>query len=167
LYTSLIRSNDRLITKSVAQTSKQKDGPEVRRLIVSFALKKKADDEKSAIGRFVHLTHENADFNTDYKGDKNTSEVNISIYKNCTADVDALNSTYIPAEKSNTDLSSANFGMLLDSSYLSYQFRTGFSVGCVYIAKRFTGILEFTLDALYDCQNSHDLNITSAISKFI
>ena len=75
------------------------------RLIASFALEKKAGDEQSAIGRFVHLTHENADFNTDYKGDKNTSGVNIGIYKVYTADVDALNSTYISAGISNTDLS--------------------------------------------------------------
>ena len=166
LYTPLIRSNDRLITKIAAQTSKQKDGPEARRLIASFALEKKAGDEQSAIGRFVHLTHENADFNTDYKGDKNTSGVNIGIYKVYTADVDALNSTYISAGISNTDLSLEKSGMLLDSSYLSYQFQTGFSVGRVYIAKRFTGMLEFTLDALYDYQIGHDLNITSGISKF-
>ena len=166
LYTPLIRSNDRLITKIAAQTSKQKDGPEARRLIASFALEKKAGDDQSAIGRFVHVTHENADFNTDYKGDKNTSGVNIGIYKVYTADVDALNSTYISAGISNTDLSLEKSGMLLDSSYLSYQFQTGFSVGRVYIAKRFTGMLEFTLDALYDYQIGHDLNITSGISKF-
>ena len=166
LYTPLIRSNDRLITKIAAQTSKQKNGPEARRLIASFALEKKASDEQSAIGRFVHLTHENADFNTEYKGDKNTSGVNIGIYKVYTADVDVLNSAYFSAGISNTDLSLTKSGMLLDSSYLSYQFQTGFSVGRVYKAKRFAGILEFSIDALYDYQNGHDLNITYGISKF-
>ncbi|MDC1135690.1 Calx-beta domain-containing protein, partial [Alphaproteobacteria bacterium] len=166
LYTPLIRSNDRLITKIAAQTSKQKNGPEARRLIASFALEKKASDEQSAIGRFVHLTHENADFNTEYKGDKNTSGVNIGIYKVYTADVDVLNSAYFSAGISNTDLSLTKSGMLLDSTYLSYQFQTGFSVGRVYKAKRFAGILEFSIDALYDYQNGHDLNITYGISKF-
>ena len=166
LYTPLIRSSDRLITKIAAQTSQQKNGPEARRLIASFALEKKAKDEQSAIGRFVHLTHENADFNTDYKGDKNTSGVNIGIYKVYTADVDVLNSAYFSAGISNTDLSLVKSGMLLDSSYLSYQFQTGFSVGRVYKTKRFAGILEFSIDALYDYQNGHDLNITYGISKF-
>ena len=56
--------------------------------------------------------------------------------------------------------------MLLDSSYLSYQFQTGFTAGRVYKRKGFTGSLELSIDALYDYQSGHDLNITDGISKF-
>ena len=166
LYTPLVRNSDRLITKIAAQTSKQKNGPEARRLIASFALEKQAADEQSAAGKFVHLTHEKADFNTDYKGDKKTNSVNIGVYKVYTADVDVMNSVYFSAGIGNTDLSLKKDGMLLDSSYLSYQFQTGFSVGHMHKAKGFLGILEFSVDGLYDYQTGHQLNITSGLSKF-
>ncbi len=166
LYTPLVRNSDRLITKIAAQTSKQKNGPEARRLIASFALERQADDEQSAIGKFIHLTHEKADFNTEYKGDKNTDSVNIGIYKVYTADVDVMNSMYFSAGIGNTDLSLKRDGMLMDSSYLSYQFQTGFSVGRMHKSKGFLGVFEFSVDGLYDYQTGHQLNITSGLSKF-
>jgi len=166
LYTPIVRSNDRLITKIAAQTSKQKNGPEARRLVASIALEKQAGDEQSALGRFIHLTHENADFNTSYKGDKNTSAVNLGIYKVYTVDADMMNSIYFSAGIGDTDLSLTKDGMLMESSYLSYQFQTGFSAGRVYKSKNFMGMVEFSIDGLYDYQTGHQLNITSGLNRF-
>ena len=166
LYTPLVRNSDRLITKIAAQASKQKNGPEARRFIASFALERQANDDQSAIGKFIHLTHEKADFNTEYKGNKNTDSVNIGIYKVYAADVDVMKSLYFSAGVGNTDLSLKRDGMLLDSSYLSYQFQTGFSAGTIHKAKGFLGVFEFSIDGLYDYQTGHQLNITSGLSKF-
>jgi len=166
LNTPIVRSSDRLITKIAAQTSKQKNGPEARRLVASFALEKQAGDEQSAVGRFIHLSHENADFNTSYKGKKNSSAVNLGIYKVYTVDENLMNSLYFSAGIGDTDLSLTKDGMLMESSYLSYQFQTGFSAGRVHKSKNFVGMIEFSIDGLYDYQTGHQLNITSGLNRY-
>ena len=162
----LIKTDKRLISKFSIQSSKQKDGPAARRLIASAAIEKDEDDKASVLGRFVHITNEKADFNTDYVGEKKSNSVNLGIYKVYSPDVNALKSMYISAGIADTDLQLKKNGMLMKSSYLSYLFQGGIAAGKVYKNKSFKSILEFSLDALYDYQTGHQLDITSGISKF-
>ena len=162
----LIKTDKRLISKFSIQSSKQKDGPTARRLIASAAIEKDVDDKASVLGRFVHITNEKADFNTSYLGEKKSNSVNLGIYKVYSPDVNALKSMYISAGIADTDLQLKKNGMLMESSYLSYLFQGGIAAGKVYKNKSFNSILEFSLDALYDYQTGHQLDITSGISKF-
>ena len=162
----LIKTDKRLISKFSIQSSKQKDGPTARRLIATAAIEKDVDDKSSVLGRFVHITNEKADFNTSYVGEKKSNSVNLGIYKVYSPDVNALKSMYISAGIADTDLQLKKNGMLMESSYLSYLFQGGIAAGKVYKNKKFNSILEFSLDALYDYQTGHQLDITSGISKF-
>ena len=162
----LIKADKRLISKFSIQSSKQKDGPTARRLIATAAIEKDVDDKSSVLGRFVHITNEKADFNTSYVGEKKSNSVNLGIYKVYSPDVNALKSMYISAGIADTDLQLKKNGMLMESSYLSYLFQGGIAAGKVYKNKKFNSILEFSLDALYDYQTGHQLDITSGISKF-
>jgi len=119
----LIKTDKRLISKFSIQSSKQKDGPAARRLIASAAIEKDEDDKASVLGRFVHITNEKADFNTDYVGEKKSNSVNLGIYKVYSPDVNALKSMYISAGIADTDLQLKKNGMLMESSYLSYLFQ--------------------------------------------
>ncbi len=166
LNTQLLRGNDNIISKIAYQTSKQKNGPKTHRLMASFALEKQIGSENSAVGRFVHIMDEDADFTNDYQGKKTTKSIGAGMYKVYSPEIDHLNSVYASVGISTTELDLLYNSLKLDSSYLSYQAQTGFSLGRVYKFKRTTQLIEFSVDAYYDYQSGHELGITSGLSKF-
>ena len=162
----LIDDKQSIISKIAFRSSKQKDGPKAFRLIGSVALEKRNEDSTSAVGKFLHFSREVADFETVYKGKKNTRSLAAGIYDVYRPSEDMMTSFYMTAGISDNDLKLKKGSINLDSKYLSYQGQFGISAAKTVRQRGRLFNTQISIDVYADYQSGHKMAVTSGLSRF-
>ena len=166
LMQPLFNKDDMLITRITAQFSKTDGGPKSHWYSLSVAKEQMLENQRATVGKFIHFIYEKSDFDTDYVGKKEAKSVNLGLYKIYNPNMDMLTSMYASIGLGRTQLDLEKDMVRLGGSYNNYQAQAGMSFSKIYKGKSMTGSLKFGIDALYDYQDGHSMEIQYGPHKF-